>query len=160
MGHYENQGGHVEYYTPKYIFEAMNVTFELDVAHPADFHTHVPCKQFYSEGSLEKEWNGFVWMNPPYGSEKNKIKWIEKFIDHGNGIALMPDRTSAEWWQIFAKGSDLHGFTFDKIKFELSDGTTADSPGNGNTFFAIGGKGMDALMNLKSSNLVHVYRKF
>lgn len=160
MGHHENQGGHVEYYTPKYIFEAMDVTFDLDVAHPKDFRTHVPCKQFYSEGSLEKQWNGFVWMNPPYGSEKNKIKWIEKFIDHGNGIALMPDRTSAKWWQIFAKGSDLHGFTFDKIKFELSDGTIADSPGNGNTFFAIGWKGSHALMNLKDSNLVHVYRKF
>lgn len=160
MAHHEKQGGHVEYYTPKYIFDAMGVTFDLDVAHPADFKTHVPCYGFISENSLEREWKGFVWMNPPYGSERNKIQWIEKFIEHGNGIALMPDRTSATWWQMFAKASDLIGFTFDKIKFELSDGTIADSPGTGNTFFAIGNKGFEALINLKDSGLVHTYKNF
>lgn len=160
MAHYEKQGGHVEYYTPKYIFDGMGVVFDLDVAHPKDFKTHVPCKNFYSEGSLEREWQGFVWMNPPYLNESSKKLWIQKFIDHGSGVALMPDRTSATWWQMFADKADLHGFTYDKIKFELSDGSIAESPGNGNTFFALGGQGIDALMNLKKSGLIHTYRKF
>lgn len=160
MAHYENQGGHVEYYTPKYVFDSMDVVFDLDVAHPEKFKTNVPCKRFFYEDSLNKDWEGFVWMNPPYGNESNKLQWIEKFVQHGNGVALMPDRTSATWWQVFAKQSSLFALTKNKIKFELSDGSVAKSPGTGNTFFAVGEKGIQALINLEKKGIADIYSKF
>lgn len=161
MAHYEKQGGPVEYYTPKYIFDAMGVTFDLDVAAPEDLtHIHTPSYQYIKNDSLNKAWFGFVWMNPPYGNESNKLLWIKKFVAHGNGVALMPDRTSTTWWQFFAEKSDAFAFTRDKIKFHHPDGTLAKSPGIGNTFFAIGEQGIDALINLKKNNLADIYRKF
>lgn len=159
MADYEKQGGSVEYYTPKYIFEGLNVNFDLDVCSPLDrTFISTPALDFISENSLEQEWKGFIWMNPPYASEKNKIKWIEKFIEHANGVALMPDRTSASWWQLFAKNADCFVFVNDKIKFITENGSTAKSPGNGSTLFALGNKGRQALINFEQAGLGSIYK--
>jgi hypothetical protein len=159
MSH-ETKGQSDEWYTPKYIFDALGVKFDLDVAHPKDHKTHVPAVEFIYANSLQRDWYNFIWMNPPYGNEKEKIKWIKKFIDHGNGIALMPDRTNATWWQIFAENSDAHLFTFDKIKFERPDGSIGESPSNNSTFFAIGEKGLQALENARDNKLGLIYTKY
>lgn len=98
MGVHEKLGNSDEWYTPKYIFDALNTWFDLDVAHPKGKSTHVPASNYITEDSLEKEWNGFIWMNPPWCNTKEKLSWVEKFISHSNGIALMPDSTSANWW--------------------------------------------------------------
>ena len=98
MASYENYGESDEWYTPKYIFDELDVNFDLDVAAPFSGPRYVPCKKWFYENSLELEWSGFVWMNPPFGHQKDKILWLEKFFNHGNGIALLPDRTSAPWW--------------------------------------------------------------
>ena len=92
-------------------------------------------------------------MNPPFGNQKEKYKWIQKFIDHKNGIALMPDRTSAPWWQYFAKNVDAILFVDGKIKFIKPDGSKGESPGNGTTLFAIGKKGIEALKNAETNGL-------
>lgn len=74
--------------TTKYVFDALQLEFDLDPAHPP-FQTHVPCKRYYTEADdgLAQPWEGLVWMNPPYSKP---APWVEKFIDHGNGIALLP----------------------------------------------------------------------
>ena len=41
-----------------------------------------------------KEWQGRVWCNPPYGGETKK--WLAKFAEHGNGIALIFVRTETQ----------------------------------------------------------------
>lgn len=155
MSH-EKQGKSNEWYTPKYIFDAMEVVFDLDVAAPlkGDF-THVSCLDLLNKNNcgLKSDWNGFIWMNPPFGHQKDKLLWINKFIKHGNGVALMPDRSSASWWQLFCKNSDAILNVSKKIKFIRPDGTTGDSPSNGTTLFAIGTKGERALMNAQNNNL-------
>jgi len=122
MAAYEKQGESDEWYTPKYIFDALGVSFDLDVASPPEGPRHVPANSFYSERSLEREWTGFVWMNPPFGHQSTKILWMKKFFDHGNGIALLPDRTSAPWWQKFAPMADMILFVSPKVKFEMPEG--------------------------------------
>lgn len=130
-----------EWYTPDYVFDALECDFDLDVAAPRDLtYCSVPAQNVIMSDSLNKKWNGFVWMNPPYGNQNLKYQWIRKFIKHGNGIALMPDRTSAPWWQYFAKRSDAVLFVDGKIKFIRPDGSIGESPGNGTTLFAIGEK--------------------
>lgn len=156
MAIHETIGQSDEWYTPKYIFDAMGVEFDLDVAHPL-CKTHVPACNFFTEGSLEKSWFGFVWMNPPWCEKKAKAKWILKFIKHGNGIALMPDSTSADWWQHLSKNSDAVLFTASRVKFVKPDGTVGENPANGTTLFAIGEQAIKALENAERNGLGRLY---
>lgn len=98
-------------------------------------------------------------MNPPYGHQRNKMMWINSFINNGNGIALLPDRTSAPWWQYFAKRSCVHLQIDGKIKFIKPDGSTGDQPGTGTTLFAIGEKGIAALIKAEQNKLGIVFKK-
>ncbi|UWS06421.1 phage N-6-adenine-methyltransferase [Phaeobacter inhibens] len=150
MASYEKQGESDEWYTPAYIFEALGVIFNLDVACPPEGPRHVPANSFYSEKSLEREWSGFVWMNPPFGHQSTKRLWLRKFFEHGNGIALLPDRTSAPWWQEFAPLADAVLFVSPKVKFERPDGSIGEQPGTGTTLFAVGPEGAAALLRASS----------
>lgn len=72
---------------------------------------------------------------------------------HGNGIVLVPDRTSAPWWQDAAKKADKILLVAGKIKFITPDGTTADSPSTGTTLFAYGFKAEQALHRAEKNGL-------
>jgi len=138
MAAYETKGQSDDWYTPKYIFDALGCEFDLDVSAPPEGPRHVPAKSWFSSSGEFAVWHGFVWMNPPFGNQKNKMVWIERFIAHGNGIALMPDRTSAPWWQYLAKNSEVILFMAPKVKFERPDGSLGESPGTGTCLFGIG----------------------
>ena len=77
-----------DYYTPKWLFEKLDTKFDLDVAAPKGGIEWIPALAHYSieDDGLVQPWIGRVWMNPPYS---NPTPWIEKFITHGNGIALI-----------------------------------------------------------------------
>lgn len=145
MGYWETAGASDEWYTPAYIFDALGVTFDLDVANGAIDGAHVPCHASIGSDSLSRPWHGFVWMNPPFGGRNGLVPWLDKFFVHGNGIALTPDRTSADWWQDAAERADAVLFMRGKVKFERSDGSVGKSPANGTTLFAAGARGVGAL---------------
>lgn len=154
MSHWENTGKSDEWYTPKYIFDALDVRFDLDVAAPVDrTHCHVPADRFITEDSLKHEWNGFVWMNPPFGGRNGIVPWMDKIHSIGNGIALTPDRTSAPWWQDSARHADAVLFLSGKVKFIKPDGTTGGSPSVGTTLLSFGPRGMQGLKNAQKNNL-------
>lgn len=160
MSSWENKGGPVEYYTPEYVLNAFGCKFDMDVASPVDrTFCHVPAQEFITENSLEKQWNGFIWMNPPFLNEKDKIKWLIKFYSHGDGIALMPDRSSAGWWQMAAQKCDLMLMVHGKIKFIRENGEMATSPSTGTTLFAIGNKGINAIIKASNNGLGIILRK-
>ena len=146
MVHWEGVGKSDEWYTPKYIFDALGCRFDLDVAHPKQA-TFVPAKQYYTENSLEKEWHGFVWMNPPFGGKNGLVSWLQKFVDHGDGIALVPDRTSAAWFQNYAPKMDSIIFVGPRIKFIRPDGEQGKSPNVGTALFGLGEKAKTAMTN-------------
>ncbi|WP_435170737.1 DNA N-6-adenine-methyltransferase [Falsirhodobacter sp. 1013] len=147
MAAYENHGESDEWYTPRYIFDAIGERFDLDVACPSGGPRHVPAAAFLTvvENGLIHPWNGFVWMNPPFGHQSTKRRWLSKFFAHGNGIALVPDRTSAPWFQEFAPLADAICWVSPKIKFERPDGTRGESPGTGTALFAAGERAALAL---------------
>lgn len=155
MSHWEANGKSNEWYTPKYIFDALECSFDLDVASPSTWTdvTHVPSMSFISENSLETKWSGFVWMNPPFGGRNGLVPWLDKFFQHGNGIALVPDRTSAPWWQSAAKRSDGILFIDGKVKFLKPDGSSGDSPSTGTCLMAKGTQGTQALFNASRNRL-------
>ncbi len=157
MSKHEQIGQSDECYTPKYIFDALGVSFDLDVAHPKDSLTLVPTDRFITEDSLNKDWKGFIWCNPPFGGRNGLIPWIDKFCIHGNGIILTPDRTSAPWCQTLFKQTDGVLFIDGKVKFIKPDGTRGNSPSTGTCLFAIGSKGVDALRSAQKKGLGKFY---
>lgn len=152
MSTWETPGASDEWYTPKYIFDALGVQFDLDVAHPPGA-TRVPANSVFVRNSLERDWCGFIWMNPPFGGRNGLVPWLDKFFAHGNGIALTPDRTSAPWWQAAARRADAILFIDGKVKFERPDGTLGKQPGNGTTLFASGGQAFQALTRAERAGL-------
>ena len=145
MSEWEAAGQSDEWYTPAYIFDALGTIFDMDVAAPADRICHVPCRKKLTSRGLEKSWDGFVWMNPPFGARNGLVPWLQKFIGHGNGIALTPDRTSAPWFQSLSRHVDMMLFVGPKVKFERPDGTIGKSPGSGTVLHGIGNDACDAL---------------
>lgn len=85
-----------ELYTPTWIFETLNLQFDLDVCAPEVQLDWVPSKNHYSlkDDGLSKEWFGKVWCNPPFSGPK---LWVEKFIQHGNGVLLAPIGSNGHW---------------------------------------------------------------
>jgi phage N-6-adenine-methyltransferase len=108
-----------EYYTPRWVFETLNVKFDLDVCAPIKgSHANAPF-WFYEEiDGLAQRWHGNVWMNPPYS---NPTPWVDKFIEHRNGIALIIT-SKAKWFHKL--WNDVDGMTLLPVnmKFERHEG--------------------------------------
>jgi hypothetical protein len=157
MAHYiQVTGGPNTYLTPGDTFLKLgNPKFDTDVAGPAPgCLSYVPAKQTIWRDSLLTSWAsfGYVWMNSPFNSngelepKRNGLEpWLDKFTEHGNGVCLTPDRTSAPWFQKFVPRVDLVLFWAPKIKFLCPDGTPGSSPPDGNAFLAMGEQGCAAL---------------
>jgi len=119
-GFYENPGGVVqsnEWYTPPEIFTKLKVDFDLDVASPKEKIPWLPTENWFSkdDDGLKQDWFGFVWCNPPYGKETGL--WLEKFIKHDNGIALVNSRTDTRWFHNYATKADILCFVKGRISF-------------------------------------------
>lgn len=138
MSEWEALGKSDEWYTPKYIFDGLGCRFDLDVAAPVEGPRHVPCSHWFSSDALDLDWDGFVWMNPPFGGRNAIEPWLDKFFKHNNGIALVPDRTSAPWFQRNARRASAILFLSPKVKFERPDGSVGKSPGSGTALLAAG----------------------
>lgn len=152
--HEQCVGATDEWYTPPYIFEAMRRPFDVDVASPGQSVTPwIPASYFITAKSLEHVWGGFVWMNPPFGGRNGLVPWLEKFTEHGNGVCLVPDRTSAPWWQHYARHMSLILFVGRKIKFIGADGNPGKSPAQGTCLMSIGERGCAALRNAECDGL-------
>lgn len=144
--HEQCVGATDEWYTPPHVFEALGCKFDMDVASPGpDVTPWIPARVFVTGRSLEQDWHGFVWMNPPFGGRNGLIPWLYKFTDHANGIALVPDRTSAPWWQLYVKHAHKVLFVAPKLKFIGSDGKPGTSPAQGTVLMAMGSRGVAAL---------------
>jgi len=70
-------------------------TFDLD---PCGLVFHKTAEKIISlptDGLIE-EWNGTVWLNPPYSNPK---PFIKKLSEHGSGVALVLNSTDTGWFQ-------------------------------------------------------------
>jgi len=106
-----------EYFTPSHLFDSLQVIFDLDVAAPEGGAPHVPTLHHYTkkEDGLKQKWFGNVWMNPPFSESK---LWVLKFMDHKNGIALLPT-SKAKWFeQIWAEAEGI-ALLSNQLKFEF-----------------------------------------
>lgn len=132
-------GASDDWYTPQFIFDALNLVFDLDPCSPSSSHW-VPASSVFTkeDDGLIRDWFGLVWMNPPFGGRNGQVPWLEKFVSHGNGIALVAARTSAGWFHDFVPRVDAVLFPKGKTKFVRPDGSIGGSPGTGVVLLAMG----------------------
>lgn len=95
-----------DFYTPPWVFERMGIEFELDVASPPGGVEWIPAARFYTveDDGLNQPWTGRVWMNPPYS---RPTPWVDRFIAHSNGIALLPFAKSAWFDRIWTEADAI-----------------------------------------------------
>lgn len=167
MSEHEPSIGHSdEWYTPLHYFEALGLTFDLDPCSPGLDHPHcnVPAREVYTraDNGLWQPWHGLVFMNPPFGGRHGHVPWLGKFLDHGDGIAVLRAYTSADWFhdQVFPRAEALL-FPRGKTKFVRGEamtsvsrkgdvarhlaGTVGTSPGHGVVLIGMGARACAAL---------------
>jgi hypothetical protein len=79
--------------------------------------------------------------------------WLEKFTRHGNGIALVPERTSTGWWQELVADADLILCVNKKIPFVSYVGEQRAAFPIGSTLVAIGEKAVAGLLTAHRNGL-------
>lgn len=74
-------------YTPRWVFDAMGLRFDLDVAAPVGGAVAVPCDRYFTatDDGLSQPWDGLVWCNPPYS---NYAPWAERFAAHDRAVLM------------------------------------------------------------------------
>ncbi len=107
-----------EWYTPKYIFDALGISFDLDPCSPgAEVVSWIPTQFHYTikDDGLSSKWFGNVFVNPPYGSDTPH--WMRKLQKHGNGIALVFSRTDTTWFHDYITSADAICFIKGRVQF-------------------------------------------
>ena len=139
-----NTKNHDEWLTPPEIIKSLG-EFCLDPCSPITRPWETANNHYTIEDDgLNKEWNGRVWCNPPYGKET--FLWLSKLACHGNGIALIFARTETKGFhaQIWEK-ADAVMFFKGRLRFHYVDGTRGDSANAPSCLVAYGAENVKAL---------------
>lgn len=108
--------------TPPHVHEALG-EFDLDPCAAPNWPTakrHI----VLPEDGFAAEWEGRVWLNPPYGQEC--WAWLDKLAAHGEGTALIFARTETAGFveQVWGKATAVK-FLHGRLHFHYPDGTRA-----------------------------------
>lgn len=98
------------------------------------------------EDGLKQPWHGRVWLNPPFG--RQWPLWVEKLINHGNGIALLHARTETEpFFNLCWRRADAIFFLEGRIHFHRPNGKRARAnSGAPIALVAFGSNNVDAIV--------------
>jgi len=136
--------GNNEWYTPgEYVELARKAMgkIDLDPASCDEAQKIIKAKKYYTieDNGLEQEWEGNIWLNPPY-SGKEIIEFIDKLIEElpniEQAIILTNDNTDTSWFHKLVKVSSALCLLNGRVKFYNKNEKSA--PTNGQTFFYIG----------------------
>lgn len=148
-----HQGATNTWLTPPEIVAALG-PFDLDPCAAGNEYAWRPWEtaaRSYTWGGLERPWEGFVWLNPPYGPHTGSF--LAKLAGHpGGGIALTFARTETQYFfeSVWPKAS---GLLF--LRGRLSFRTPGGAPGDTATAPSVlMGYGDEALRRLAQSDLV------
>ena len=143
--HVTNNSGNNEWYTPSEYIEAAREcmgSIDTDPASNDIAQKVVQAETYYTieTNGLEREWNGNVWMNPPYSSDLI-YQFIEKLkTERGNynqAIVLVNNATETKWFYELVSLSSCVCFPKARIKFYMPDGKTG-APLQGQAILYIG----------------------
>lgn len=148
--HEASVGASSDWRTPKFVFDALKLEFDLDPCWPDAGPCFVPAKKFYRklDDGLRQPWprGALVWLNAPFGGRRGHVPWLQKFFRHGHGIALCSALTSSDWFhRTVWPQAELICFTRGKVKFIAADGNVGKETGFGTALIAAGDIAKEAL---------------
>jgi hypothetical protein len=138
-----------DWYTPRWVFNAAGLTFDMDVCAPVNpAYRTCPAREYLTvvEDGLMAPWRGLVWMNPPYGEPS---RWVDRFADHGRGLALLQMPKRAKWQAKMADSADALAIL--TVVFSRPDGSQADLPWP-LVMFAAGPESVSALARVAAAD--------
>jgi hypothetical protein len=136
-----------EWYTPKWLFDALGIKFSLDVCAPLDqTHSAVPAERHLTieDDGLSQPWDGIVWCNPPYSKPE---PWARRMIHHRDGLILTHIPMNAGWCVDMWEACDGIRL-FQAMEFVRPDGTS-QRPGYWLQLAAFGPVATEALSRLQ-----------
>lgn len=109
--------------------------FDLD---PCAYPGHKTAQKLIClpEDGLKEEWEGRVWLNPPYG--KYTKVWLDRLYEHGSGLALVFARTDTVWFQEHFEKADFVFFLKGRLKFINPLLETSTNAGTGSCIIGYG----------------------
>ena len=123
-----------EWYTPRKIFQALGVDFDLDPCSPGqDIVPWIPAQIHLTirDDGLTHKWWGNVFMNPPYGSDTPA--WMRRLVAHSRidegGIALVFARPDTQWFHDYVPKADAICFIKGRIHFVPAEKATLYADG-------------------------------
>ena len=134
-------------YTPRWVFDAMGLEFDLDVASPPGGPWHVPAKRWYTaeDDGLTQPWDGLVWCNPPYSGLR---PWVDRWASHDRGVLLATYAPEMYATPVMFGAADVVAFV--SVKFTLPHGDKI-KPRHG-TFVAFRGVGVEPAQRLAAAD--------
>ena len=139
MSNFEKQGHgeSIDWFTPPWITKRLG-EFDLDPCGNRDDLVDAKRSIIPPADGLVEKWSGRVWMNPPFGVGVLD-KWFGRFIEHGNGVAILPARVETNLWQdmIFAR-CDAAFFFRRRVQYIGADGKLSTDVAFASALVAIG----------------------
>lgn len=123
--HQSASGGADEWLTPIDVIDSLG-HFDLDPCAAIDAPWDTASKHYtIADDGLRQEWEGRVWLNPPYSQA---AKWLARLADHGQGTALIFARTETRMWfeQVWLKASGIL-FMRGRLHFHYASGKRASA---------------------------------
>lgn len=116
-----------EWLTPPHIFKPLQ-PFDLDVCQPIVPFWNIAPKGFnVNDDGLSQDWTGFIWCNPPYGTQTQL--WMARMKEHNNGIALVFARTDTRMYHDFIFTADAILFIKGRLSFYDVNGNKGGTAG-------------------------------
>jgi len=140
--------------TPPEIVAALG-PFDLDPCAAINQPWQTAVVQYTEQDDgLVQVWEGFTWVNPPFGPEAEG--WMHRLADHGDGIGLAAARTETRWFvkEVWGRADGilfLHGRPY----FYRPDGTRGSA--NSGAPICLVAYGERAVRRLKGCSLAGTF---
>ena len=111
--------------TPDLLFEKLHDEFQFNLDACASEWNH-KCQNYYTEkdDSLTRDWEGMVWMNPPYSKCGMWIKKAWEECQKGSTIVcLIPARIETNWFHDYCIEYEIR-FIKGRVHFSDEDEKT------------------------------------
>lgn len=146
--HVSFNSGNNEWYTPPAYIEAARGVLEeidLDPASSEIANQTVQASTYLTaeDDGLSVEWQGRIFMNPPYSSELIG-KFAQKLVNHylaedvSEAICLVNNATETNWFQTLLSAAPAVCFVSKRVKFLDQNGNPSGAPLQGQAILYLG----------------------